>query len=134
MSKEKKPFQVLAALRELQFSLQEQIEELDAELQGSASDATKSHPRQPIVWVDDIIRFKENPIVRYLLDSHPTVDLNDIARLPNITTDDRSQFNQLIGYSVSAYSGLSCANEQHVGEANDITDAMVKERLESRPK
>lgn len=131
MSNEKKPFETLAALQELHAELGDTIARVTESIGsylGPVSGAPEPHPRQPIVWVDDIIRFKENPIVRHLLNTHPDVDLNKIAVLPNVTRDDHSQFNQLIGYSVSGYGDLSCANRQHLGEADQIAEAMAKER------
>lgn len=64
------------------------------------------HPIQPIE-VDDkgVARFKANKIVQHLLDAGP-VDLNQIAMV-DFTRDDRQQFTQLIGYSLSGASDLS---------------------------
>lgn len=64
------------------------------------------HPMQPVVRMDDgVHRFKPNAIVQHLLDKG-TVDLNAIARLP-FSREDRTQFAQLIGYSVSGAGDLS---------------------------
>jgi hypothetical protein len=58
------------------------------------------HPMQAIVRDDrGVIRFRENKIVRWLLDNGSKT-LNDIAAQP-FEDDDRDQFMQLIGYSVS---------------------------------
>jgi hypothetical protein len=66
-------------------------------------------PMQPIEWDEHgVIRFKENRLVRHLLDNGG-LDMNDLARVPGITDDERSQFAQLIGYSVSGYGDLSYA-------------------------
>lgn len=62
------------------------------------------HPRQPEVMVNGVLRFKQNAIVRFLLDEGP-FDLNRIA-LMDFSADDRRQFAQLIGYSVSGYYDL----------------------------
>lgn len=64
------------------------------------------HPIQPLV-VDDhgVLRFKANAIVRHLLDNGG-IDLNQIACL-NFSKEDRQQFAQLIGYSLSGYSELT---------------------------
>ncbi|MFA5937456.1 MAG: hypothetical protein WC822_06300 [Candidatus Paceibacterota bacterium] len=51
------------------------------------------------------IRFRENKIVRYLLDAGG-LDLNKLAIVP-FTKVDWAQFYQLIGYSVSGYCDLS---------------------------
>ena len=63
-------------------------------------------PMQPIVHDDDgERRFRENAIVRFLLDAGP-FDLNQIALMP-FSPEDRRQLAQLIGYSVSGYEELS---------------------------
>lgn len=51
------------------------------------------------------IRFHPNAIVRHLLD-HGGIDLNQIACM-EFSDEDRQQFAQLIGYSLSGYSELS---------------------------
>lgn len=68
-------------------------------------------------------RFKENPIVTYLLDwcrNNGGPDLNEIASIAAgrrntpapFTEDDRRQFAQLIGYSVGGYSELSYVDDE----------------------
>jgi hypothetical protein len=84
--------------------------------------------------VDGCPRFKANPIVRYLLDSHPTVDMNAIA-IREFSDEDQWQFAQLIGYSVSGGGSLSYADSEHVAEADRDVDALLKvddERRQSR--
>jgi hypothetical protein len=68
-----------------------------------------SNSIQPLVMVGNVKRFKENAIVRHLLD-HGGIDLNMLACM-DFSDDDRQHFMQLIGYSHSAYGGLSCASE-----------------------
>lgn len=81
-------------------------------------------PMQPIVEVDGVMRFQENPLVRYLLHSHPHVDLNSIAGLSE--AKHRWQLAQLIGYSVSGGGGLDYADIQQ----RDIADRLAAELLE----
>lgn len=50
------------------------------------------------------VRFKENSIVRFLLDGGP-FDLNMLARMP-FSVEDREQFAQLIGYSLEGFGEL----------------------------
>ena len=58
-------------------------------------------PMQPVETdTSGVLRFRENKIVTYLLD-HGGLDLNDLARI-EFPREDRDQFIQLIGYSVSA--------------------------------
>lgn len=65
-----------------------------------------NHPIQPIITDEHgIKRFKDNKIVRYLLDAGE-INMNQLARMP-FDQDDREQFAQLIGYSVSGFSDLS---------------------------
>lgn len=67
------------------------------------------HPMQPLGKdAYGVLRFKENRIVRDLLDvaSNHGLSLNDIAR-GNYTKEDRRQLAQLIGYSLSGYSELT---------------------------
>ena len=77
-----------------------------------------SHPIQPIVTGEHgVKRFKENAIVRHLLDAGG-IDMNALARMP-FTREDREQFAQLIGYSVSGFCDLSYASD-------DVVDAAAK--------
>lgn len=82
-----------------------------------------SHPMQPIVLVDGVARFKQNAIVRYLLDNGG-LDLNALA-LVGFSQEDNEQFAQLIGYSVSGFGDLSYARSETVGVADAIVDAML---------
>lgn len=69
-----------------------------------------THPLQPLVRdPSGVIRFRENAIVRYLLEASKQgrrCDLNALAILP-FTQEDREQFAQLIGYSLSGFGDLS---------------------------
>ncbi len=67
------------------------------------------HPPQPIVMVDRVRRFRQNPIVRYLLDTNQH-DLNKLFQVGHgqgWSNEDWSQVYQLIGYSVSGYAEMS---------------------------
>ena len=66
------------------------------------------NPIQPIYTTEKgVLRFKENAIVRHLLDwaTERGMGLNEIACM-DFSKDDRQQFAQLIGYSLSGYSEL----------------------------
>lgn len=80
------------------------------------------HPTQP-VYVDSYgtYKFQTNAIVKFLLDSGK-FSLNNIAAMP-FSVEDRQQFAQLIGYSVSGYKDLSYVD----GDAEDAADAAVLE-------
>lgn len=66
------------------------------------------HPMQPFVHDSDgRVRFKENAIVRYLLDrDRENFNLNNLAIMP-FNQDDWVQFYQLIGYSLKGFHELS---------------------------
>lgn len=67
-------------------------------------------PIQPLVTDQHgTLRFKENSIVSYLLDNGG-INLNDLARI-EFSQDDRMQFAQLIGYSLSGFSDLSYVDD-----------------------
>jgi hypothetical protein len=75
------------------------------------------HPMQPVVLDGHgVIRFKQNAVVRYLLDAGG-IDMNMIAVLP-FSQDDRQHFAQLIGYSVDGYAEL----EYHSGRILKAAD------------
>lgn len=63
------------------------------------------NPMQPIEPnPHGTVRFKRNRIVEYLLDNGG-IDMNKLATLP-FSQDDRVQFAQLIGYSLSGFHEL----------------------------
>jgi hypothetical protein len=64
------------------------------------------HPLQPLVKDSDgVVRFKVNEIVRTLLDFGP-LDMNKLAMM-YFSQEDREQFAQLIGYSLSGFGELT---------------------------
>ena len=74
------------------------------------------------------LRFKENAIVRHLLDSHPSCGMNTIARM-DFSKDDRQQFAQLIGYSLSGYSELqSYVDDDAYNAAAKMAGGMTEEQ------
>ncbi len=84
-------------------------------------------PQQPIARDSDgVVRFHANQIVRFLLDAGP-YDMNKLALMP-FTKDDRSQFAQLIGYSVSGFGDLSYADKKAVAAADAIAERMTRKR------
>ena len=67
------------------------------------------NPIQPLVVVNDVLRFKANKIVQHLLEcceNRIHADMNSIA-VGAFSRDDRAQFAQLIGYSWSGAGDLS---------------------------
>lgn len=84
------------------------------------------HPIQPIE-VDDkgTPRFKQNVIVRYLLDNGG-IDMNRIAEL-DFSRDDQIQFAQLIGYSIGGFSELSYVDDDTYEAATKVHELGVAE-------
>ncbi len=68
-----------------------------------------------------VVRFKENKVVRYLYDQ--CVDKMKIYTLP-FSDEDREQFSQLTGYSVSGYGDLSHVRKDSVRVADAMVEAM----------
>lgn len=83
------------------------------------------NPIQPVVIAKDgIIRFKKNEIVSYLLDNGG-IDLNQIA-IQEFSDDDREQFAQLIGYSISGYGDLPYASKSSCRKADKRAEKLIK--------
>lgn len=74
------------------------------------------HPIQPFEKTNDVVRFKANKIVRYLLDNGP-FDLNHLAEL-EFSQDDRVQFAQLIGYSLCGFHELNYVPDDDCDQAS----------------
>ena len=82
---------------------------------------------QPLVLDDDgVIRFRENRIMRLLLDGGP-FSLEQIA-LMAFTDQERQQLAQLIGYSVSGYGDLSYADDEATTRADSAVDIFIAEQ------
>ena len=77
---------------------------------GKLEEKMTQHPVQPLEEIDGVLRFKENKIVRFLLDEGP-FDMNQLAAMP-FSDEDRSQFAQLIGYSLSGFGELGYVEER----------------------
>lgn len=89
--------------------------------------STLKHPVQPIGFdKEGVIRFKDNKIVRHLLDllgrGGHKFDLNDLG-VEMIegrwTKEDYTQLMQLIGYSVSGAGDLSRFSRSVQGQADE---------------
>ncbi len=83
------------------------------------------HPMQPVVVTDTgTHRFKENTIVRFLLDNG-SYDMNSLATR-RFSTEDYEQFAQLIGYSVSGFCELNYASEEVKDKAWKQSQRLIK--------
>jgi len=88
------------------------------------------HPVQPVVMTDKgTARFRENKIVRFLLDAG-RFDMNDLSLMP-FSKDDRQQFAQLIGYSVCGYCELSYLDPDIADEAWEEMERLGEESRQS---
>ncbi len=88
------------------------------------------HPMQPIEWDGHgVIRFKQNAIVRDLLDwaSERGMDLTTIAAM-RVSADDWTQFMQLIGYSVSGAGDVSGFSRTVLAKADIEAARLVKSK------
>lgn len=90
----------------------------------------RKQPMQPIKFVGKVLRFKQNALVVHLLD-HGGLTMNDLAVLPGISREDREQFAQLIGYSVSGFGDLPYVRKKTLRKADKRADAVVSARLAS---
>lgn len=82
------------------------------------------HPFQPL-YVDryGTLRFKENAIVRFLLDNGG-YDMNKLA-LMDFDDEDRAQFAQLTGYSTSGFAELTNYVSDEVYAAATLEDPEI---------
>ncbi len=91
----------------------------------------KPHPMQAVEWDGKgVIRFRANPIVRYLLDEAGAkgLDLNHLARVSERmgwTREDHEHFAQLIGYSISGWGELSYVTDRAWGIAQERREALL---------
>ena len=91
------------------------------------------HPMQPVQYVDDVIRFKENAIVRFLQEfaTQRGRDLDSLATMP-FTKDDWTQFMQLLGYSISGAGDLSYFDRKVLAQADAEAAKLFKKRKRKR--
>ena len=83
-------------------------------------------PIQPILEG----RFLPNKIVEYLLDNGG-IDVNELA-VQGFSDEDHQQFAQLIGYSLSGYSGLSYVSDEAYEAAQAMEDNPTIKDYEAR--
>jgi hypothetical protein len=78
-----------------------------------------SHPMQPVISDEaGILRFKVNVIVWRLL-NEGSINMNQI-RMWEVSDEDRMQFAQLIGYSISGYSELDYVTDESLERAEEL--------------
>ncbi len=83
------------------------------------------HPMQPLV-VDEfgVVRFRANPVVRFLLDQPGGASMNTLAVM-GFTDEDRTHFAQLIGYSVGGFGELSYVDDASYAAAAEGRDKLL---------
>jgi hypothetical protein len=90
-------------------------------------------PTQPIILdADGTVRFRENPVVRLLLDEAQKrgFGLNELAILtadrPDLYPDDASaQLAELIGYSLAGYHELDYVSDERALAASEAARRLV---------
>lgn len=83
----------------------------------------QKQPMQPLYKDNEgIVRFRENAIVQYLLDAGP-FNMNQLAMMP-FRQEDKEQFAQLIGYSLSGFGDLSYVSDKtyNIVESQKLSD------------
>jgi hypothetical protein len=65
-----------------------------------------------------VLRFRENKIVSFLLD-HGLHDMNALS-LMQFSDEDRAQFAQLIGYSLSGFAELPYVSDEDYARAEEL--------------
>lgn len=93
--------------------------------------AKAKHPMQPMVHDGKgVVRFKENAIVRDLLDAATDAGIMDLNKIgaANYSREDRVQFAQLIGYSVGGYSELSYVSNKDYAAAESAAESLPKRK------
>lgn len=96
------------------------------------------HPMQPVILDESgVARFKANAIVRYLLDLcqvRGISGMNELALIP-FSREDREQFAQLIGYSVSGAGDLSYVSEEVIVLADaEVTKLVAAKKFAAATK
>lgn len=89
---------------------------------------------QPVICdARKVHRFKANAIVRHLLDwaSARGCDMNTLAIIP-FKNEDRTQFAQLIGYSVSGAGDLSYFSRTVLAQADRASVALARKKKKKR--
>lgn len=94
----------------------------------------KPQPMQPLEYDErGVLRFRENAIVRYLLDNGG-IDMNHLAGMSGrFSRADQMQFAQLIGYSLSGYADLSYVTDASYAKAVDASKRVRVRKRRAQP-
>jgi hypothetical protein len=100
--------------------------------EASVQSVVVRHPVQPLVFDDEkTVRFKRNKIVEFLLDAGP-FDMNALAAM-EFSVEDREQFAQLIGYSLSGFGDLSYVSDETYERAASGTAVRITPKITKPP-
>jgi len=83
------------------------------------------HPIQPVISDDGTLRFRQNLVVRYLLNTGG-LDLNDIGR-QDFPKEDLEQFYQLIGCTLSVFGDMPLVSDEVYEAARHMYEEGVPE-------
>lgn len=86
----------------------------------SPTEAKLRQPTQPLFKERNIVKFKPNPIVVYLLENS-RVDLTTISRM-EFKDEDRTQLVQLLGASIGEFSDLPFVDKDVLQEVKAQVD------------
>lgn len=87
----------------------------------------KKQPMQPVVYDEHgVIRFQANELVQHLLD-FGGLDMNHLGMV-DCSNQDREQFAQLIGYSVSGFGDLSYVRHKTLLKADRRAERLRKKK------
>jgi len=96
-----------------------------------SADRKRKHPIQYVEKdAGGVFRFRANAIVRHLLDAGP-FDMNSLAE-KDFSREDREQFAQLIGYSVSGASDLEYVSDETLAAAQSKLPALEAQNAHLR--
>ncbi len=88
------------------------------------------HPMQPLEFdKEGIIRFKQNAIVKFLIDQYSTQVLNYIYVSGDFPWEDYKQFVQLSGHRVSSCKDMKYATDEEIKRLDQMVNEMTKSRL-----
>lgn len=91
------------------------------------------HPMQPVFTNDDGYKaFKENAIVRHLLETHPTLSLDSIIANTIYSASDKNQFAQLVGKACDGFGEIRQDTETSCGRRHPMQPIWFDEQGTTR--
>lgn len=93
------------------------------------------NPIQPLVRDSyGTLWFKSNKIVEALLEFSKSkgFGMNEINSRLEVTSDDRQQFAQLIGYSLDGYASLSYVDDEALAAAQEVAEQAPRDTFTAK--